>query len=113
MGPVMVARVKNSTRDQSLTCERCSGKLLFDGEALTCLMCGYEAADEDLVHRARTTVPEMLDALVRFRSEIAHCIEAIGTRPAPGSPAERELAAADTDEAAALALVAGYAYQSL
>ena len=98
--------------ERGLTCERCSGKLLYDGENLSCLMCGFEPS-EALVRRGRANPAEMLDALVRFRSELAHCIESIGQKPMRGSPAERELASADTIEADALSLVPPFAHQSL
>jgi len=100
------------TRERALTCERCSGKLLYDGETLTCLMCGYESFDDERVRRGRVNPAEMLDALVRFRSDLAHFVEAIGSRPAAGSPAEQELARANGDEQVALALVPCFAYQS-
>lgn len=99
-------------RERSLICERCSGKMLYDGENLTCLMCGYESFDDERVRRGRVNPAEMLDALVRFRSELSHFVEAIGSRPVAGSPAERELARAEGDEQVALALVPCFAYQS-
>ncbi len=99
-------------RDRALTCERCSGKLLYDGETLTCLMCGFESFDDERVRRGRVNPAEMLDALVRFRSDLAHFVEAIGSRPGTGSPAEQELARASGDEQIALALVPCFAYQS-
>lgn len=113
------ARVKpNNTREvkgreRTLACERCSGKMLYDGENLTCLMCGYESLDDDRVRRGRVNPAEMLDALVRFRSELSHFVEAIGQRPSPGSPAEREISQSDGDEGVALALAPCFAYQSV
>jgi hypothetical protein len=104
---------RSHRRERGLTCERCSGKLLYDGENLSCLMCGHEPTDDARVRRGRANPAEMLDALVRFRSELAHCIEGIGQRPMPGSPAERELAEADSTEADALTLVPALAHQSL
>jgi hypothetical protein len=98
--------------ERGLTCERCSGKLLYDGENLSCLMCGFEPSDA-VIRRGRANPAEMLDALVRFRSELTHCIENIGQKPMPGSPAERELSASDQAEADAIALAPPLAYQSL
>lgn len=106
------AQMQPRARDRALVCERCSGKLLYDGETLTCLMCGYESFDDDRVRRGRVNPAEMLDALVRFRSDLAHFVEAIGPRPGAGSPAERELAGASGDDQVALALVPCFAYQS-
>jgi hypothetical protein len=98
--------------ERGMTCERCSGKLLYDGENLSCLMCGYEPTDA-VIRRGKANPAEMLDALVRFRSELTHCIESIGQKPMPGSPAERELSSSDAAEADAIALVPPLAYQSL
>jgi hypothetical protein len=75
-------------------------------------MCGFEPSDA-VVRRGRANPAEMLDALVRFRSELAHCIEGIGLKPLPGSPAEREIAAADSTEADVISLVPAFAHQSL
>ncbi len=111
MKPVHV-EMQPRARDRALACERCSGKLLYDGETLTCLMCGYESFDDERVRRGRVNPAEMLDALVRFRSDLAHFVEAIGSRPGAGSPAQQELARAAGDEQIALALVPCFAYQS-
>ncbi|RLT27916.1 MAG: hypothetical protein DWI48_02175 [Chloroflexi bacterium] len=107
------ARVKNTARDRAFVCERCSGKMLYDGENLSCLMCGYESLDDERVRRGRVNPGEMLDALVRFRSELSHFVEAIGPRVTSGSPAERELAQLENDDAVAHALVPNLAYQSV
>ena len=99
-------------RDGRFDCPRCDARLLFDGEKLACLMCGYEHAAPRL-RAARRSPAELLDTLPLFRSELIGQVDALGADPEPGSPGNDELRQANASEEAALRFGRLFAHQSL
>lgn len=92
------------------SCPRCAARLLYDGEKLSCLMCGYEhATPASHVHSAS----DLLDALPPLREHLIGHADALGPHPEPGSRASEELRTASETEAAALQFGRLYAYQCL
>lgn len=103
------ARVRHNGEEDT-GCPRCAARLLFDGEKLSCLMCGYE-------HTARVrgsrSAGDLLDALPPLRADLIGYADSLGAQPERGSPGHLELRAAGDTEAAALDFGRLYAYQSL
>jgi hypothetical protein len=93
-------------------CPRCAARLLFDGEKLACLMCGYEHSTARLRGGPRSPA-ELLDALPLFRSELIGYIDSLGAQPEAGSIGQFELERATPAEATALQFGRLFAHQSL
>jgi hypothetical protein len=87
-------------------------RLLFDGEKLACLMCGYEHSAPRLRGGPRSP-GELLDALPLLRSDLIEHIDSLGAEPSAGSPANVEFADASAAELAALQFGRLFAHQCL
>jgi len=103
------ARARHSGEEDT-SCPRCAARLLFDGEKLSCLMCGYE-------HTARVrgarSAGDLLDALPPLRADLIGHADSLGAQPERGSPGHLELRGANETEEAALQFGRLYAYQCL
>jgi hypothetical protein len=99
-------------REGRFDCPRCTARLLFDGEKLACLMCGYEHSAPRLRGGPRSP-GELLDALPLLRSELIGHIDSLGAEPESGSPAQREFYDATSAESAALQFGRLFAHQCL
>ncbi len=94
-------------------CPRCAARLLFDGEKLACLMCGYEHATSPRLRGGPRSPGELLDALPLLRSELSAYVDSLGAEPQPGSSGAHDLAGATPTEATGLQLGRLFAQQSL
>lgn len=91
-------------------CPRCSGRLLYDGDKLSCLLCGYEQVSPI---RPLRSPDDLLDALPSLQAHLIGHVDSLGTRPEDGSPGDIELRGASEAEAAALHYARLYAHQCL
>lgn len=91
-------------------CPRCAARMLFDGEKLSCLMCGYEHA---VRVRGMRSPGDLLDALPPLRADLIGHADSLGGQPERGSAGFLELRGASDTEAAALQFGRLYAYQNL
>lgn len=91
-------------------CPRCAARLLFDGDKLSCLMCGYEHAARP---RGMRSAGDLLDALPPLRADLIGHADSLGAQPERGSPGHLELRSASEVEANALQYGRLYAYQCL
>lgn len=98
--------------DGPADCPRCSARLLYDGEKLACLMCGYEHSSARLRGGPRSPA-ELLDALPLFRSELIGHVDSLGAEPEAGSVGHLELRTASPAQAAALQFGRLFSHQSL
>jgi hypothetical protein len=110
-GPIPLAPPK--MRDGHFACPRCVAKLLFDGEKLSCLMCGYEHAAPPRQRGGPRNAGEMLDALPVLRSELIGHVDALGQEPAPGSRGSHELERLEGAAADGVHFARLFAYQSV
>jgi hypothetical protein len=88
-------------------------RLLFDGEKLACLMCGYEHATPPRLRGGPRSPGELLDALPLLRSELSAHVDSLGTEPQAGSVGYDELEMASPSEQTALQFGRLFAQQSL
>lgn len=103
-----------STRGhERLDCPRCMARLLFDGEKLACLMCGYEHATPPRLRGGPRSPGELLDALPLLRSELSAHVDSLGAEPQPESPGYYDLNSASASEQTALQFGRLFAQQSL
>jgi len=91
-------------------CPRCSGRLLYDGDKLSCLACGHEQASPVRLLR---NPGDLLDALPSLQADLIGHTDSLGARPESGSPGNLELRGASEAEAAALDYARLYAHQCL
>lgn len=98
------------TGERDGSCPRCAARLLFDGEKLSCLMCGYEHAARV---RGMRSAGDLLDALPPLRADLIGHADSLGAQPERGSPGFLELRGASETEVAALQFGRLHAYQSL
>jgi hypothetical protein len=107
------SKVREHDEDERLDCPRCAARLLFDGEKLACLMCGYEHATSPRLRGGPRSPGELLDALPLLRSELGAHVDSLGAEPQPDSPGARDLRDATAAEATALHFGRLFAQQSL
>lgn len=103
-------RARRADSGNDADCPRCAARLLFDGEKLSCLMCGYEHATRP---RGMRSAGDLLDALPPLRADLVGHADSLGAQPERGSPGYLELRAASEAEASALQYGRLYAYQCL
>jgi hypothetical protein len=108
--PVTLLRPEG--RDGRFDCPRCTARLLFDGEKLACLMCGYEHSATRLRGGPRSP-GELLDALPLLRSDLIGHVDSLGAEPEAGSPAHAEFGDASAAELTALQFGRLFAQQCL
>lgn len=110
---VRPAPIQGHQGEERLDCPRCAARLLFDGEKLACLMCGYEHATPPRLRGGTRSPGELLDALPLLRSEISSHVDSLGAEPQAGSPGYDDLRNASAAEETALQFGRLFAQQSL